>query len=104
VVPFSKSGAVCRVIAFSWTGGVIKTAGGFVGRFIYGGFILNLAAVLCIHPKLGFKKYGNGIHPPICFLFKCVSKVRPTSMPRRPCCQFPGELPGIIAFPGSEPF
>ena len=35
----------CRVIAFSWTGGFIKTAGGFVGRFIYGGFILNLAAV-----------------------------------------------------------
>jgi hypothetical protein len=35
----------CRVIAFSWTGGFIKTAGGFVGRFIYGGFILNLTAV-----------------------------------------------------------
>jgi hypothetical protein len=32
----------------SWTGGFIKTAGGFVGRFIYGGFILNLAAVLLI--------------------------------------------------------
>jgi hypothetical protein len=35
----------CRVLAFSWTGGFIKTAGGFFGRFIYGGFILNLAAV-----------------------------------------------------------
>jgi hypothetical protein len=30
-----------------------------------------------VHPKFGFKKHGNGIHPPICFLFKCVSKVRP---------------------------
>jgi hypothetical protein len=26
-----------------------------------------------LHPKLGFKKHGNGPHPPICFLFKCVS-------------------------------
>ena len=26
-----------------------------------------------VHPKLDFKKHGNGIHPPICFLFKCVS-------------------------------
>jgi hypothetical protein len=26
-----------------------------------------------LHPKLDFKKHGNGIHPPICFLFKYVS-------------------------------
>jgi hypothetical protein len=26
-----------------------------------------------LHPELDFKKHGNGIHPPICFLFKCVS-------------------------------
>ena len=26
-----------------------------------------------IHPKLDIKKHGNDIHPPICFLFKCVS-------------------------------
>jgi hypothetical protein len=26
-----------------------------------------------LHPKSDFKKHGNGIHPPICFLFKCVS-------------------------------
>jgi hypothetical protein len=26
-----------------------------------------------LHPKLDFKKHGNGTHPPICFLFKCVS-------------------------------
>jgi hypothetical protein len=26
-----------------------------------------------VHPKFDFKKHGNGIHPPICFLFKCVS-------------------------------
>jgi hypothetical protein len=31
--------------------------------------------LLCsqLHPNLGFKKHGNGIHPPICILFKCVS-------------------------------
>jgi hypothetical protein len=28
-----------------------------------------------LHPKFDFKKHGNGIHPPTCFLFKCVSKV-----------------------------
>jgi hypothetical protein len=28
---------------------------------------------MSLHPKLGFKKHGNGIHPPFCFLFKCVS-------------------------------
>jgi hypothetical protein len=26
-----------------------------------------------VHLELGFKKHGNGIHPPMCFLFKCVS-------------------------------
>jgi len=34
----------------------------------------NLSQLLSpLHPKLEFKKHGNGIHPPICFLFKCVS-------------------------------
>jgi hypothetical protein len=28
---------------------------------------------LDLHPKLDFKKHGNSTHPPICFLFKCVS-------------------------------
>jgi hypothetical protein len=34
-----------------------------------------LHACICtgLHPKLDIKKHGNGIHPPICFLFKCVS-------------------------------
>jgi hypothetical protein len=32
-----------------------------------------------IHPKFDFKKHGNGIHPPIHFLFKCVSLMRPTN-------------------------
>jgi hypothetical protein len=32
-----------------------------------------VARPLALHPTLGFKKHGNGIHPPICFLFKCVS-------------------------------
>jgi hypothetical protein len=26
-----------------------------------------------LHPKLDFKKRGNGIHPPIFFLFECIS-------------------------------
>jgi hypothetical protein len=26
-----------------------------------------------LHPTFDFKKHGNRIHPPICFLFKCVS-------------------------------
>jgi hypothetical protein len=30
-----------------------------------------------LHPELGSKKHGNGIHPPNCFLFKCISQVRP---------------------------
>jgi hypothetical protein len=34
------------------------------------------ALVAYVHPKFDFKKHGNGIHPPTCFLFKCVSKVR----------------------------
>jgi hypothetical protein len=34
------------------------------------------ALVAYVHPKFNFKKHGNGIHPPTCFLFKCVSKVR----------------------------
>jgi hypothetical protein len=28
---------------------------------------------ISLHPKLDFKKHGNGIHSPIYFLFKCVS-------------------------------
>jgi hypothetical protein len=45
---------VCRVIAFSWTG-VFLRLGGFILRYFYGGFILNLAAVKleALHKKLG---------------------------------------------------
>jgi hypothetical protein len=25
------------------------------------------ATIMAIHPKFGFKKHGNGIHPPTCF-------------------------------------
>jgi hypothetical protein len=27
----------------------------------------------CTQSSVLLKKHGNGIHPPICFLFKCVS-------------------------------
>jgi hypothetical protein len=57
-----------------------------------------------IHPKFGFKKHGNGIHPPICFLLKCVSKVRPANTMASLLSVSGGKSPEIIAFPGSEPF
>jgi hypothetical protein len=38
--------------------------------------LLLLVLLLVLHPKFDFKKHGNGIHPPICFLFKCVSKAK----------------------------
>jgi hypothetical protein len=31
------------------------------------------SALITVHPELGFKKHGNGTHPPACLLFKCVS-------------------------------
>jgi hypothetical protein len=33
---------------------------------------LPTACAYGLHPKFDFKKHGNGTHPPICFLFKCV--------------------------------
>jgi hypothetical protein len=33
-----------------------------------------------VHPKFDLKKHGNGIHPPIGFLVKCVSLVRPINI------------------------
>jgi hypothetical protein len=48
---------------------------------------------LLIHLYLDFKKHGNGTHPPICFLFKCVLPRCDPSMPWRPCCRFQGRSP-----------
>jgi hypothetical protein len=41
-----------------------------ISAVLYG---MEIRATARPHPKLGFKKHGNGIHPSMCFLFKCVS-------------------------------
>jgi hypothetical protein len=76
--------AVDIAVVFKWLEGTAQQIPGSIGWSWRASPLVPLQPALVegmpmpheldqLHPKFVFKKHGNGIHPPICFLFKCVS-------------------------------